>query len=152
MSLKKKMRSPGCRSLCGTRVPAFTWSQVVRGRSMPAALYAAWVRPEQSKELGPVAPHTYGLPSWSRAKAMTWSAFDELVPVLVPLPVPVPVVDGGWLDVLFAAAALAAACCAAFCRAASWAARRDAFALASASCLARSAASRAFSCAVRLLS
>ncbi len=29
----------------------------------PAASHAAYMRPEQSKESGPVAPHTYGLPS-----------------------------------------------------------------------------------------
>src|SRR2546430_1048486 len=45
------------------RVPTLIWSHVVRGSDTPAAPQAAWVSPEQSKESGPVAPHTYGLPS-----------------------------------------------------------------------------------------
>ena len=34
---------------------------------MPTCLYAHIVRPEQSKEFGPAAPQTYGLPCWDRA-------------------------------------------------------------------------------------
>jgi hypothetical protein len=55
-------------------VPALTWSQVVRGSVTPAAFQAAWVRPEQSYEPGPLAPQTYGLPIWSRANAIALSA------------------------------------------------------------------------------
>src|SRR4051812_42908375 len=36
---------------------------------MPPARQAPIVSPEQSQELGPAAPHTYGSPIWLRAKA-----------------------------------------------------------------------------------
>ena len=52
--------------------------------STPAAFQAAWVSPEQSYERGPVAPQTYGLPIWARAKARTLSA---LVVALLSEPV-----------------------------------------------------------------
>src|SRR4051794_24006456 len=39
---------------------------------MPADLYAACTRPEQSKARGPSAPKTYGLPSWALAYATTF--------------------------------------------------------------------------------
>ncbi|CAM5701425.1 hypothetical protein SCALM49S_00888 [Streptomyces californicus] len=48
----------------------------VRGacRLMPAAFQAAWVRPEQSKAFGPVAPQTYGFPIAPWAKAIACPA------------------------------------------------------------------------------
>ena len=45
------------------RCPALIWVYVVRGSETPAERQAAWVSPEQSNEVGPVAPQTYGLPS-----------------------------------------------------------------------------------------
>src|SRR5829696_2459937 len=38
------------------------------------------VRPEQSYELGPDAPHRYGLPSWARAKETARAAAPEGAP------------------------------------------------------------------------
>src|SRR5262245_19865684 len=49
---------------------------------MPTLLYAHMVRPEQSYELGPAAPQTYGLPIWLSA-ARTAAA-----------PLPLPDTDG----------------------------------------------------------
>src|SRR2546430_17143329 len=40
------------------------------GRLSPPARHAHCVRPEQSKESGPAAPQTYGLPSWRCASAI----------------------------------------------------------------------------------
>src|SRR3954464_15271244 len=89
-----------------TRVPTPTCPPVVRGSVTPAALYAACVSPEQSQEFGPVAPHTYGSPSWAWAKAMALSATDAFAGVVVE-------VDDVDEDVeaaaFFAAAAAAAA-------------------------------------------
>jgi hypothetical protein len=39
----------------------------VRGSAIPAIAYDRCTRPEQSYESGPVAPHTYGLPTWASA-------------------------------------------------------------------------------------
>ena len=50
------------------------------GAETPAAAHAAWVSPEQSYEFGPVAPHTYGLPSWARAKAIALAALVAYAP------------------------------------------------------------------------
>ena len=38
------------------------------------------VRPEQSNELGPDAPHRYGLPSWARAKETARAAAPDDAP------------------------------------------------------------------------
>lgn len=79
---------------------------VVRGRVTPAARQAAWVRPEQSYAEGPVAPHTYGLPSWARAKEIASAARafgavtgprtppEERPARTVAVPPPVPVALG----------------------------------------------------------
>ena len=42
-------------------------SWLVRGIAVPAAAQASEVRPEQSYDLGPSAPHSYGLPIWRTA-------------------------------------------------------------------------------------
>src|SRR5579884_3618784 len=47
----------------GTTGPISACSCEVRGSCTPAAAHTCWVRPEQSNSPGPVAPHTYGLPS-----------------------------------------------------------------------------------------
>ena len=48
-------------------VPAFFWLTVPAGIGTPAWAQAASISPEQSNASGPLAPHTYGLPSWARA-------------------------------------------------------------------------------------
>lgn len=50
------------------------WDCETRGRSMLTERNAAWTRPEQSHELGPVPPGTYASPTWACAKAMTAAA------------------------------------------------------------------------------
>src|SRR4051812_46349791 len=67
----KKIRSPGIIALSRTDVVSRYCGRAVRGSATPAEPYAAWTSPEQSYDLGPAAPHTYGFPSSFRAK---WTA------------------------------------------------------------------------------
>ena len=48
-------------------MPTRACSLEVRGSATPAIAYERCTSPEQSYEAGPVAPHTYGLPTWSSA-------------------------------------------------------------------------------------
>src|SRR5262245_4472720 len=77
MGLPKNTRSPGSRALWETCGIALYWAAAECGRSTPAALHEYMVSPEQSNELGPAAPQTYGLPSWASA---VWTA-TEAAPV-----------------------------------------------------------------------
>src|SRR5471030_576136 len=62
-----KTRSPDLAWDSATGVPSLTCMNVVRAIATPAAAQLAWVREEQSQELGPLDPYTYGLPSWASA-------------------------------------------------------------------------------------
>ncbi len=64
-------RSPGWGSTPDTDGPARIWSTVTRGIDTPICAYAACTSDEQSQASGPVAPHTYALPSWERMNATT---------------------------------------------------------------------------------
>ncbi|SCD72579.1 hypothetical protein GA0115246_105174 [Streptomyces sp. SolWspMP-sol7th] len=83
-------------------MPAVDCSCEVRGRSTPTERNAAWVRPEQSHEWGPVPPMTYASPTCDLRKAMTLAAeplagapADCVEAVDVPEPVDVDAdVDG----------------------------------------------------------
>src|SRR5690348_10191099 len=77
-------------------------SRDVRGRAIPAAAYAHWVRPEQSNVVGPVAPHTYGMPSRLRA---------AVIAVTTGAGVPGGSVTGGAPVVVMVSAAAAARAC-----------------------------------------
>ena len=58
MSLAKKTRSPGRASEAGIFLACAHWATVQCGRLTPPWRQAMRVSPEQSKLLGPLAPHT----------------------------------------------------------------------------------------------
>src|SRR5674476_1223917 len=64
-----KTRSPDLAAAGATGVPSLTCMNVVRAIATPAEAQLAWVSEEQSQELGPLDPYTYGLPSWASANA-----------------------------------------------------------------------------------
>src|SRR5674476_99964 len=64
-----KTRSPDLAAAGATGVPSLTCMNVVRAIATPAEAQPAWVSEEQSQELGPLDPYTYGLPSWASANA-----------------------------------------------------------------------------------
>lgn len=55
-------------------MPAVDWLCETRGRSTPTVRNAAWTRPEQSHELGPVPPGTYASPTCACTNATTEAA------------------------------------------------------------------------------
>src|ERR1700712_3377879 len=54
--------------------PTWDCAAEVRGRSLPACSKAYCMSPEQSKASGPVAPHTYGVPSFDSAASIAEAA------------------------------------------------------------------------------
>src|SRR4249920_1009768 len=73
-SVARNMRSPGWACRTGTWPPAWYCCHDTRGSVTPAAPNALSIRPEQSYELGPVAPQIYGFPTSCRAKAIAAAA------------------------------------------------------------------------------
>jgi hypothetical protein len=89
-SYAQNSRSPGSRSGRSTAVPTRACSREVRGSATPAIAYERCTSPEQSYESGPVAPHTYGLPTWSSAYLIATETACGAASV-----VPWPSADGG---------------------------------------------------------
>src|SRR4051812_45956448 len=70
----KKTRSPVWMPPLPTEEPMPNCAKLVRGIAIPARRIAQLVRPEQSKELGPVAPEAYGEPTLeSAADTAAWT-------------------------------------------------------------------------------
>src|SRR4051794_3875976 len=65
----KNTRSPAWMAPRPTAAPVPNWAKLVRGMAMPAWRIAQLVSPEQSNALGPVAPETYGDPTFDKAAA-----------------------------------------------------------------------------------
>src|ERR1700694_658442 len=57
-----KIRSPARTSPGATGTPSWIWAEVSPPSCTPALPQLHCVKPEQSKELGPLAPPPYGLP------------------------------------------------------------------------------------------
>ena len=89
-SYAQNSRSPGSRSGRSTAVPTRACSREVRGSATPAIAYDRCTSPEQSYESGPVAPHTYGLPTWASAYLIATETACGAASV-----VPRPSADGG---------------------------------------------------------
>src|SRR5579862_6417106 len=79
-------RSPGWIWPSGTAGPVSAWPAAVRGRSIPAAANDQPTRPEQSKPVGPVPPHTYGLPTRLSAAVSAVDSWVALTRPAVALP------------------------------------------------------------------
>src|SRR6516162_7712300 len=76
-----KIRSPARTWPGGTATPSLTCVYVSLPSCTPAWRHAHCVNPEQSKRLGPLAPHTYGQPSLLRAAlAAPWPGSAGTLP------------------------------------------------------------------------
>ena len=70
---EKNTKSPAFKLFLLTVLPTLTCSVEVLGRfTLAAFLYTYDVSPEQSNELGPLAPHEYGFPNCLCAKSTTF--------------------------------------------------------------------------------
>src|SRR3954447_1321077 len=114
------MMSPGCTALRGTFGRLAYCAAAECGSETPACAHAHIVRPEQSKDEGPAAPHTYGAPMSDSAAAAAVAPAPGArggLRVLSP-PAPPPELGGGgagWLTGVGCAAAAAAAAASACC-------------------------------------
>src|SRR5215213_7447081 len=103
------MMSPGSTCDSGTRGRVAYWPEAECAMETPACAHAHDVSPEQSKELGPAAPKTYGAPRTLRAAATAMAAALEFAGGTKPEPSPPPPVPGEVVGACTGAVACAAA-------------------------------------------